>query len=120
MVANKGKDTHKELQASLIPDIERIEQQIRSELDQVRLGVENQVRQAEKRAEQDLQEGRLSVLELVEQRRKEGLTEIRKRADQLSRSSKKRSAQSKQHVKKNMARAVQTIVDTVTNVRDET
>jgi vacuolar-type H+-ATPase subunit H len=118
--ATKGKDTQDERQASLIPVIERQEQQLRTELKQVRHEAENQISQAEKQAEQHVQEGRLSISELVEQRRKDGLAELQKQAEQISRSSEKRRAHLQQKVKRNMARAVQRVVDAVIAVGDET
>lgn len=75
-----------ESQVSLIPVIERQEEQLRAELEQVRRESEDQIRQAEKQAEQYIQESRQSVSGLVEQRRKEGFAELQKRALLISRS----------------------------------
>ncbi len=120
MVASKRKDKQDESQVSLIPVIEREEEQLRTELEQVRREAENQIRQAEKQAEQHIQESRQSVSELVEQRRKEGFAELQKRAEQLSRSSEQRSVHLRRQVKRNMAGAVQRVVDAVTAMGDET
>jgi vacuolar-type H+-ATPase subunit H len=98
---------------SLIPVIERAEQQLRTEQKQVRHGAADQVSQAEKQAELHLQESRLSISELVEQRRKDGLAEMQEQAEQISRSSEERSAHLQQKAKKNMARAVQRVVEAV-------
>jgi vacuolar-type H+-ATPase subunit H len=98
---------------SLIPVIERAEQQLRTEQKQVRLEAADQVSQAEKQAELHLQESRLSISELVEQRRKDGLAEMQEQAEQISRSSEERSAHLQQKAKKNMARAVQRVVEAV-------
>jgi hypothetical protein len=45
---------------------------------------------------------------------------LQKRAEQLSRSSKQRSTHLRQQVKRNMAGAVQRVVDAVTAMGDET
>lgn len=120
MTASKEKDTQNELQASLIPVIERQEQQLRTELEQVRREVANQIQQTEKQAEQRMLEGRLGVSELVEQKRQKELTELQKKAEQISQSSTKHSRHLQQQVKKNMTQAVQRVVDAVTGVGDET
>lgn len=98
---------------SLIPVIERAEQQLRMELKQVRHEASDQVTQAEKQAVQHLQESQLSISELVEQRRKGELAELQKQAEQISRSSDKRSAHLQQKAKKNMAQAVRRVVEAV-------
>lgn len=119
MAVTKGKDTKDERQASLIPIIERQEQQLRTEVEQVRQGAKNQIHQAEKRAEQNIQQGQLNISKLVEQRRKEELVKLQKKAEQLSQSWEQHKAHLQQRVKRNMARAVQSVVDTVTAVGDE-
>lgn len=120
MAASKGKDTQNEHQASLIPVLERHEQKLRTELEQARLEADNKIRQAKKQAERQIREGRLGVSELVEQRRAKGLMELQKQAEQLSHSSMKHSTLLERQSKKNMAQAVQVLVDAVTNMGDET
>jgi len=120
LAASKRKETQNEHQTSLIPVIERQEQQLRTELEQARLEASNQISQAEKQAEQQIREGRLAVSELVEQKRKKGLMELQKQTEQLSHSSMKRSKHLELQANKNMARAVQRLVDAVTNMGDET
>jgi len=120
LAARKGKDTQNELQASLIPVLEKQEQQLRTELEQVRREADNKVGQAEKQAEQQIRKGRLAVSELIEQKRKEGLMELHKQAEQLSESSTKQSMLLEQQSKNNMAQAVQRLVEAVTNMGDET
>jgi len=127
VAVSKGKDTQDGRQASLIPVIERHEQQLRTELEQVRREAEEQIRQAGKRAEQYIRESHLSAAELVEQRQKEGLAERQRQAELLSRSSEQRIAHLQQQAKRNMARAVHRVVAAVigtpygvTAVGDET
>lgn len=112
-MVTKGKGKQDERQTSLIPVIERAEQQLRVELTQVRHEVANQVSQAEKQAEEHVEESRHSISELVGQRRKDKLAELREQAERISRSSKKRSAHLQQKAKKNMALAVQRVVEAV-------
>jgi len=120
LAARKGKDTQNEHQASLIPVIEKQEQQLRTELEKVRLDADNHVHQAEKQAEQHILESRLSISELVEQKRKKELMELQKHAKQLSHSSMKHGTHLERQSKKNMALAVQRLVEAVTNMGDET
>jgi F0F1-type ATP synthase membrane subunit b/b' len=120
VAVSKKKDIQDKRQVSLIPVIEREEEQLRTELEQVRREAENQIRQAEKQAEQHIQESRQSVSELVEQKRKEGFLELQQRAEQLSRSSEQHSVHLRQQVKRNMAGAVQRVVEAVTAMGDET
>jgi vacuolar-type H+-ATPase subunit H len=112
-MVTKEKDKQDERQTSLIPVVERAEQQLRVELKQVRHKVANQVSQAEKQAEEHVEESRHSIYELVEQRRKDKLAELKEQAEQISRSSEKRRAHLQQKAKKNMALAVQTVVEAV-------
>lgn len=120
MAARKGKDTQNGQHASLIPVIERHEQQLRTELEQARRQTDNQISQAEKQAQQRINEGRLDVSELVEQKREEELKELLKKAKQLSHSSTKHSVHLQQQVKNNMAKAVQRVVDAVTGAGEQT
>lgn len=119
-MASKEKNSQKEYEASLIPVIENQEQQLRAELEQARRQADNQKIQVEKQAEQLIQEGRFEVSELVERRREKGLRELQKRAEQLSHTSTEHSMHLQQQVEKNMARAVQIVVDAVTGVGGQT
>ena len=118
--ARQRKDAQVELQASLIPVIERHEQQLRTELKQVRHETENQIRQAEERGEQHVREGRLNTLELVENKRKTGLADLQKQAERISLSLEERRVHLQQKAKRNMARAVKRVVDAVTEVEEQT
>jgi hypothetical protein len=118
--ATKRKDTQDERQASLIPVIERQEQQLRTELKRVHHEVENQIRQAEEGAEHRVRESQLDTLELVRNRRGSGMADLKKQAEQISRSSEKRKTHLQQMAKKNMARAVKRVIDAVTAVGDQT
>jgi vacuolar-type H+-ATPase subunit H len=112
-MVTKGKYKQDERQTSLIPVIERTEQQLRFELTQVQHEVANQVSQAEKQAEEHVEESRHSISELVEQRREDKLADLKEQAERISWSSKKRSAHLQQMAKKNMALAVQRVVEAV-------
>jgi len=114
VAASKGKDTQDEREVSLIPAIEREEEQFRQELEQARREAESQVRRAEEEAEQYVLQSRQSIAELVEQTRKERLAQFRDRAGQLSRSLEQRRMHLQQQKTKNMAEAVQRAVDAVT------
>jgi vacuolar-type H+-ATPase subunit H len=112
-MVTKQKDKQDGRQTSLIPVVERAEQQLRVELKQVRHEVANQVSQAEKQAEEHVEESWHSISELVEQRRKDKLVELQEQAEQISRSSEKHRAHLQQKAKKNMALAVQRVVEAV-------
>ena len=112
-MVTKGKYKQDERQISLIPVIERTEQQLRFELTQVQHETANQVSQAEKQAEEHVEESRYSISELVEQRREDKLAELKEQAERISWSSKKRSAHLQQKAKKNMALAIQRVVEAV-------
>jgi vacuolar-type H+-ATPase subunit H len=120
VVVTKRKDKQDERQTSIIPVIERAEQQLRVELTQVQHEVANQVSQAEKQADEHVEESRHSISELVEQRREDKLAELKEQAEQISRSSEKRKTHLQQMAKKNMARAVKRVIDAVTAVGDQT
>ena len=69
VAASKGKDAQDGLQVSLIPVIERQQEQLRKELDQ---------------AEQNIQQGRQFASELTEQTREKRPCEIQTRADAVN------------------------------------
>ena len=119
-MASKEKNSQNGYRTSLIPVIESTEQQLRTEMDQARRQVDIRIQEAKKRAGEKIQEGRLGVLEHVEQKRKKGLTELRKQAEQLSQSSMKHDMHLRKQIQKNMARAVQTVVFTVTGMGEQT
>lgn len=116
MALNKKKETQGERQTSLIPVIERHEEQIRSELEQVRRDVQDQIVQAQRRAEQRIQEGRLSITELVDEKRKEGLAELQKRSEQITCSLEHRRGRLQQQAKKNRDRAAGKVVNAVMGI----
>ncbi len=120
MAASKGKDTRDERHASLIPVLEREEQQLRAELEQVRLDAQDQIHQAEEQAAEQVRQSRIGISELVDQKRKEGLADLQSRAEQLSLSAEERCLHLRRQVERNMARAVRKVVDTVAAVGDET
>lgn len=113
MALNKKKETQGKSQGSLIPVIERHEQKIRIELEQVRRDVKDQIIQAERRAEQHIQDSRLSIAELVEEKRKEGLVELRKRSEQITCSLEQQRGRLQRQVKKNIDRAISKVVNAV-------
>lgn len=114
MAARKSKDARSELQASLIPVIERHQEQLRKELDQARRQAESRIRRARQHADQHIQQGRQGVSELTGQTRKERLCETQTRAEQIIRSSEQDRAHLRQRIEKNMPVAVARVVDAVT------
>jgi vacuolar-type H+-ATPase subunit E/Vma4 len=116
----KRKNTQNECQASLIPVIERQEQQLRMELKRVQNEAESHIRHAEEQAERHARESRLNISELIEQRRRDRLAELQKQAELISQSSEKHRIHLQQKAKKNMVRAVKRVVNAVTGVGDQT
>ena len=113
MAARRGKNVHGELQVSLIPVIERQEEQLRKDLDQARHQAENRIRGARERASQHIQQGRQRVSELIEQTRQQRLCEMHAQAEQIVRSSEQHRVLLRQRIEKNMPEAVVRVVDAV-------
>lgn len=120
MIENRKKSRQNNSGVSLIPVIERQEEQFRKELEQTRREAESQISRAQELAEQHIQQSRQSISKLIEQTRKERLAELQNQAEQLSQSSQEHREYLQQQKEKNMAKAVQRLVDAVMTVGGQT
>jgi len=116
--ADKEKNAEKDSRLSLIPVMEKEEKQLRDELEHARREAEARIQRAREQAEQKIDVSQQSLSELIAQKRKQGLEKARNEAQELVRSSEQLREALHQQIRKNMPKAVQSLVNAVTTLGD--
>ncbi len=116
--ADKERNAEKDSRLSLIPVTEKEEKQLRDELEDTRRQAEARIQLAREQAEQKIDLSQHGLLELIAQKRKQGLEKARNEAQELVRSSEQLKEALHQQIRKNMPKAVQSLVNAVTTLGD--
>ncbi len=116
--ADKEKNAEKDSRLSLIPVMEKEEKQLRDELEHTRRQAEARIQLAREQAEQKIDLSQHGLLELIARKRKQGLEKARNEAQELVRSSEQLREALHQQIRKNMPKAVRSLVNAVTTLGD--